>query len=232
MRKPNLALVNVVRSILYGVCLLLVACGVLSIIQFQKLDRATNGMLICFILCIIAFLIAFFAKDKKRYTTIEDLDKAYTDVKNTDRTKILFSLALLLLFAYIACMLNFYNASGYDTKYPNAKLYFQNGLSVSDNTMAVVDSMPSWFTEQLYVKAQSVYVISQLVKSGVDMESQDVTDILDDMDANLTRDKTLCVLSLFATLLFGWVYNYSKRTSIYIEQRKRLVKNDRIRITN
>lgn len=215
---------NIMRSIAYGIAAILIVSGCLCLSNYSTIKQTTNGFLLAFILFGIAFLLVFFSKDRHYYKTLEKLEEAYTDVKDTDRSKILFSLAITLLLLYFTIALSYYDVKVYDQRYPDAYDYFVEELGVDNTTLAFVKAFPTWISEPLWSNAQTVHDVNMLVRVGADMESAEVTEVLDKMDGVKARVNTLRVIAIIVTFLFGWFYNYSQRTREYVSRRKELVK--------
>lgn len=219
---------NLMCSVVYGISLLLFVSGIMCIVNYAKLERPANGLLLCFIFCCFVFVLAYAIRDKYRYSSLEKLDEAYSDVKNTDRTKILFSLAAMLTMLYFSLALSYYDVSVYDTRYPDAVNYFTEDVGVDANTLAFIKSMPTWISEPLWCNAQTVHDVELLTRTGVDMESTEVTAVLDKMDSVKSRVNTMRMLAIIMLVIFGYFYNYSQRTRIYIERRKEILKNESV----
>lgn len=220
----KLTMSNIVRSVAYGLAAILVVSGIICMNNYSTIRQTTNGIFLAIILFAIAFLLIFFSRNRHSYKNLEALDKDYTDVKDTDRSKILFSLAITLILLYFTVALSYYDVKVYDQRYPDAYDYFVEDLGVDNTTLAFIKSFPTWISEPLWSNAQTVHDVTMLVNVGADMESDEVTELLDKMDSVNARVGTLRVIALIMTFLFGWFYNYSQRTREYIERRKELVK--------
>lgn len=220
----KLTMSNIMRSVAYGLAAILVVSGIICMNNYSTIRQTTNGIFLAIILFAIAFLLIFFSRNRHSYKNLEALDKDYTDVKDTDRSKILFSLAITLILLYFTIALSYYDVKVYDQRYPDAYDYFVEDLGVDNTTLAFIKSFPTWISEPLWSNAQTVHDVTMLVNVGADMESDEVTELLDKMDSVNARVGTLRVIALIMTFLFGWFYNYSQRTREYIERRKELVK--------
>lgn len=221
MRK--LIFKNVVRSIVYGVCLVLAGTGCSLLINMGNNQMFVLGLVMFVPLMLVTAVLFASCRLHPKIENLEKLDNVYPDVKNPDRTRILFSFAAQLACFVFSCIMCFSNISAYDTKYPNAKDYLTTHIGADTSTICFFESLPTWISEVTFADAQCVNDVTKLLEAGNSMESDEVTSTLDKLDDTKRKVNVERVIALMFLLLFGWFYNYSSRMQQYISIRKELV---------
>lgn len=204
-------LVYGVRALLEGLSSIVIGIAIFIFIKGYNRIGISKCFMLSIVFLSIYIVLRFLATRRRNVKNAEELNARYGEVAKLTKGHMIFVTAWQIaatLALYICCFASSYF---YSINYPHAYDVLINMEGASNNTVVLIESMPTWYGEKIIDNAEVLYSCSQFMSRSdlTDAAKRDLinkeTKEFEDRSHKYTTNLIICLIALFTSGFFSAV---------------------------